>query len=102
MSNGKELKELPEGITVLGYDIDFTELPKGTILLGTEEEYEFARIGLTPKGVAVYSADCIVEKLVERDLMTHDDAYDYFYYNIEGAYVGDKTPIYIWDYYTTD
>ena len=30
--------------------------------------------------------------------MSQEDALEHFYYNIEGSYVGDYTPIYIWEY----
>ena len=69
--------------------------PEGTILLGIENEYEFARIDLTPDGIAVYSADLIIEYLAKD--MTYSEAIEYYDYNIEGAYIGKKTPIYIWN-----
>ena len=69
--------------------------PEGTTLLGIENEYEFARIDLTPDGIAVYSADLIIEYLAKD--MTYSEAIGYYDYNIEGAYIGKKTPIYIWN-----
>ena len=69
--------------------------PDGTILLGIDDEYEFARIDLTSDGIAVYSADLIIEYLAES--MTYSEAIEYYDYNIEGAYFGDMTPIYIWN-----
>jgi hypothetical protein len=57
-------------------------------------------IGLTFREdelVALYSADRIIDKLA-RD-MTEAEAAEYFGYNIEGAYVGVKTPMYIWGDY---
>lgn len=41
----------------------------------------------------VYSIDAII-KILMKD-MNEDDAYEYFYFNIEGAYLGEQTPIYI-------
>lgn len=35
--------------------------------------------------------------ILEKD-MTPEDAYEYFNYNVLGAYVGEKTPIWCWDY----
>jgi hypothetical protein len=53
-----------------------------------------AFIGLTSGNIrAVYSIDKIIE-ILSKD-MTEDDAWEYFHYNIESAYVGEKTPIYI-------
>jgi hypothetical protein len=30
-------------------------------------------------------------------VMTQEDAVEYFYHNVECAYVGDKTPIWVYD-----
>ncbi len=48
------------------------------------------------KGRVVYSVDSILETLTERDGMSVDEAREYFYFNIDGAYVGEYTPIYIY------
>lgn len=42
---------------------------------------------------AVYSTDRIIE-ILSRD-MTRDQAWEYFSFNIESAYVGEHTPTYI-------
>ena len=42
--------------------------------------------------VALYSAERIIEKLSED--MTIEEAYEYFEFNIEGSYVGVKTPMF--------
>ena len=56
-----------------------------------------AFIGLTTDNIrAVYSIDKIIE-ILSKD-MTEEDAWEYFHYNIECAYVGEKTPIYIKTY----
>ncbi len=34
---------------------------------------------------------------MERDGMDEESAMDFFCYNIEGAYMGDHTPIWVWD-----
>jgi hypothetical protein len=44
----------------------------------------------------VYSADRIHEILMEDD-MTDEEAYEYFSYNIECLYAGEKTPIIMWE-----
>jgi len=41
----------------------------------------------------VYDIDKIAEILMTREQMTEEDSYDYIYYNITSAYVGEKTPI---------
>ena len=42
-----------------------------------------------------YSKDKCIEILMER--MTYDEALEYFDYNVQGAYVGEKTPIWVDD-----
>lgn len=43
----------------------------------------------------IYSTDKCM-KILRQD-MNEEDAIEYFYYNIHGAYVGEKTPIWCWD-----
>lgn len=43
---------------------------------------------------AVYDAEKIIDTLIERDGMTWEEANEYFEFNTEGAYVGEKTPIF--------
>lgn len=52
-------------------------------------------VGMDSKQRLVYDVDGIIEQLVTDDGMTHKDAEEYFYYNIEGSHMGDYTPIYI-------
>lgn len=51
------------------------------------------RINLGP--VAAYDVNKIIEILMNRDEMTHEEAVEYFYYNIHGAWMGEYTPVYI-------
>ena len=44
----------------------------------------------------VYSGEKIVAILIARDGMTADEALEYIEFNIEGAYVGEQTPIVMW------
>jgi hypothetical protein len=41
----------------------------------------------------LYDESVIVENLINLD-MSRDDAWDYFFYNIKGAYMGEFTPLY--------
>ena len=59
--------------------------------------FDNALMGYSSDMRAIYSADQIVETLVERDGMTPDEAIEYFEYNIECAYVGEYTPIYMYE-----
>ena len=45
----------------------------------------------------LYTKDQIVKTLVERDGMTPDEAVEFFNFNIECAYVGEYTPIYMYE-----
>ena len=51
------------------------------------------RINLGP--VVAYSVEKIIDIMITRDGMTYEDAYEYFDYNIRGAWVGENTPIFI-------
>lgn len=54
-----------------------------------------AFIGLTTNNIrAVYSVQKIIEELMSQG-MSEEDAYEYFEFNIECAYVGEKTPVYL-------
>ena len=46
--------------------------------------------------VLVYSVERCLDVLEERG-MTRDEAVDYFEYNVGGAYVGEETPIFVYD-----
>ena len=58
--------------------------------------FDASILGYDTKGRVVYSVDSILETLMERDGMTYEEAREYFYFNIDGAYVGEYTPIYIY------
>lgn len=55
--------------------------------------FDDAIIGITTDSRLVYSIDTIINILMKD--MSEDDAYEYFYFNIDGAYLGEQTPIYI-------
>jgi len=54
-----------------------------------------ALIGYDSKGRAVYDADKMTRIFMERDGMTEEVAREHFEFNVEQAYVGDYTPIYV-------
>lgn len=63
--------------------------------------FDEAVVGIVPKTMQlVYDTDKIIKILMNRDGMSEEEAFDYFYYNIEGAYVGEKTPIIMLTYGT--
>lgn len=51
------------------------------------------RINLGP--VAAYDVEKILEIMCTRDEMTYEDAYEYYEYNIKGAWMGDYTPVFV-------
>ena len=67
--------------------------PKALFADGFDESI----MGYSSDGKVVYSVDMIVGTLVNRDGMTPDEAIDYFNFNIECAYYGEYTPIYMYE-----
>jgi hypothetical protein len=61
----------------------------------TADGFDSCLIGKDSKDRAVYDADAMISVMVERDDMTREEAEDYFWYNIDGSYMGDETPIYV-------
>jgi hypothetical protein len=58
------------------------------------KKYEQAIIGQDDASLrVVYSANKIIDILAEE--MTHEEAEEFYEYNILGAYMGDMTPIYV-------
>ena len=45
----------------------------------------------------VYSRTQCIKTLMNRDGMSYEEASEYFDFNVEGAYVGEGTPIYVDD-----
>ena len=48
--------------------------------------------------VFAYDYDKVLKILQERDGMCPDEALEYFHHNIIGAWVGDKTPLFVKQY----
>ena len=51
------------------------------------------RLGQVP--IALYDRDKIIAILMERDGMAHEEALEFFDFNIIGAYVGEYTPAFV-------
>ena len=47
-----------------------------------------------PLSVA-YDKDKCIQILMKRDKMSEADAYEFFSYNVEGAFVGEQTPVFV-------
>tara|TARA_R110000824_G_scaffold172973_7_gene350977 strand:- start:1481 stop:1864 length:384 start_codon:yes stop_codon:yes gene_type:complete len=74
---------------------------KEAIVLANEEArlvdgHDDALTGYDSKGRAVYLVERIIETLIDRDGMTHEEAIEWFDHNIECAFVGKYTPLYIY------
>lgn len=59
--------------------------------------FEDSILGYDTKGRVIYSVNSILNTLVNRDGMDYDEAQEYFGFNIECAYVGEYTPIYMYE-----
>ena len=51
-------------------------------------------VGIAAPDTLVYDKTKILDKLMQQQ-MTHEEAEEYFDFNIAGAYVGPKTPVYL-------
>ena len=56
-----------------------------------------ALAGYDSRGRAVYHIEEILGILITRDGMTEDEAQEFFDFNIDGAHMGQFTPIYMWE-----
>jgi hypothetical protein len=45
---------------------------------------------------AVYDAEKCIQVLMDRDQMERDVAEEFFEFNVAGAYVGTRTPVFVW------
>tara|TARA_Y100000310_G_C19950705_1_gene476708 strand:- start:48 stop:353 length:306 start_codon:yes stop_codon:yes gene_type:complete len=59
--------------------------------------HDDALAGYDTKGRAIYFTDQIIGTLMKRDGMTEEEAVEFFDFNIECAYVGEYTPIYMYE-----
>jgi len=58
--------------------------------------FDEAVIGMDLRtGVLVYSYSKCIEILEKRDSMTNEEAVEFMDFNVIGAYVGEKTPIFM-------
>lgn len=56
--------------------------------------HDNAIVGFNDNGCVVYNQLRVIENLAESG-MDHDDAIEFFDYNIAGDYLGEKTPVFI-------
>jgi len=76
------------------------EYPDHELLFLSETEYDVAIIGVCEQFGSVlkiaYNGDKVLKILMKYSKMTFEDAYEYFNFNMVGAYMGENTPVYIW------
>ena len=72
------------------------ELEGKTLYHAPRSTYDSALLRVDTSGRAVYCSEQIIEILIRDMGMDEDEAFDYYCYNIEGAYMGPHTPIYEW------
>jgi len=65
----------------------------------TADGFDYALIGICERAgqdpIAVYDTNKCLAVLRERDDMTYEEAHEYFYYNVVGAWVGEYTPCFV-------
>jgi hypothetical protein len=67
----------------------------GSVLLADGFDDAFLGIGMQfHNAVAVYDREKCIDILVAGG-MQYDEAVEFFMYNVQGAYVGNQTPIYL-------
>ena len=59
--------------------------------------HDDAIAGYDTKGRVIYFYEHIIATLMHRDKMTEQEAIEFFDFNIECAYVGENTPIYMYE-----
>ena len=62
------------------------------------DNFDNSIIGVTTgfnSGIVVYDGNKMAKELMYQHNMTDEEAWEYLEYNVFGAYVGDKTPIYV-------
>jgi hypothetical protein len=58
-------------------------------------EYDKAIIGSTSKGQVVYDIELCIQALINDQDMDYETATEHFWFNTEGSYVGEMTPIFL-------
>ncbi len=71
------------------------DYPESEFIKLSEDGFDAAIVGTDQDGERlIYDANAVVQVLINEG-MDEEDAWDYFYYNIAGAYVGENTPVFI-------
>lgn len=71
-----------------------------TLYLEPRETYDPCILNVDEKGVVHYSADSVITALAKNFADLEDPleaAMEWYFYNIESAYMGEFTPVYVQD-----
>ena len=73
-----------------------TNYPEEEIVICDGFDNQFLGIGRQfNRAVAIYSKKGCIEQIVKENQIPHEQAEEYFLFNIQDAYVGEKTPIFL-------
>jgi len=87
----------PTGNELIDYCIKKAMGDDEKILLADGLENAFMGVGRQfHHPVAIYSYKKVI-KILMRSKMSHEEAVEYFDYNIAGAFIGDQTPVFLQD-----
>jgi hypothetical protein len=78
--------------------VSVTDDPEITLADGLDDAFVGLSVGCIQPFVAVYDFDKLIAILIERDGMSDEEAREFFEFNVIGAYVGPRTPIYLHKY----
>jgi hypothetical protein len=97
LNNGQPARNSGQDSERLNIREELAEIWDQDLLFMSEPEYDEAIIGVVERAggspVIAYDTQKILE-ILERS-MPMEDAQEFFEYNILGAYMGDRTPVYI-------
>lgn len=71
------------------------ENPEALLADGLEDAFVGYGYAFGNRPLAIYDEEKCIEIFMKRDGMPREDAIDFFYYNVKGAFCGDGTPIFM-------
>ena len=78
------------------FTLDMDEYAEGAILLTDLEDCIIGVVEEFGTGRRIlYDRNKIIKKLQERDLMTEEEAEEFYDYNILGLYAGEQNPVFL-------
>ena len=79
--------------------VDFIYDQIGDTVAMTADGFDDAIIGIGSRcgqpDLLVYDIDTALDILMDRDGMSYEEAQEYFSFNVQGAWVGEGTPIWL-------